>query len=84
MVFRGDSPNGTSIFGMLTATGGVEKQNAEQGVAIQPAIIPDIGMFIGLLGIVFANPVILVIVICIIAVIMYVGWWKRRSKPPRP
>jgi hypothetical protein len=82
MVFRGDSPNGTSIFGLLTAKATAAKQMEEPNVTIQPlqkpAVTTEIGMFAWLLGIIQHNPVVLVIVIAVIGVIAYFGWWKRR------
>jgi hypothetical protein len=80
MTFRGDSPNGTSIFGMLTAKATAEKQKEEPGVTIQllqkPAITTDIGMFAWLLGIVQQNPVVLVIVIAVMVLAIGGFAWK--------
>ena len=82
MTFRGESPNGTSIFGMLTAKVTAEKQQEHPDVTIQgfqkPAILTDIGMFAWLLGITKDNPVVVGLVIVILAVIGYFGWYKRR------
>jgi hypothetical protein len=82
MVFRGDSPKGSSIFGMLTAKATAEKQQEQPNVTLQPlqkpAIATDIGMFAWLLGIVQQNPILIVIVIAVIAVLVYLGYHKRR------
>jgi hypothetical protein len=82
MVFRGDSPNGTSVFGMLTAKATAEKMQEQPNVTIQPfqkpAIMTDVGMFAWMLGIVQQNPIVIVIVIAILAIVAYIGWWRRR------
>ena len=82
MTFRGDSPNGTSVFGMLTAKATAEKQQEQPNVTLQPfqkpAIVTDIGMFAWLLGITKDNPVMVGLLIVILAVIGYFGWYKRR------
>jgi hypothetical protein len=82
MVFRGDSPNGSSVFGMLTAKATVEKQQEQPNVTLQPmqkpAIITDIGMFAWMLGILKENPIIIGIVLAVMAVVAYFGWYKRR------
>jgi hypothetical protein len=82
LVFRGESPNGSSIFGMLTAKMTAEKQKEQPNVTFQPlqkpAIATDIGMFAWLLGIVEQNPVLIVVAVAILAVAAYFGWWKRR------
>ena len=82
MTFRGDSPNGTSVFGMLTAKATAEKQQEQPNVTLQPfqkpAIVTDIGMFAWLLGITKDNPVVVGLLIVILAVLGYFGWYKRR------
>jgi hypothetical protein len=82
MTFRGDSPNGTSVFGMLTAKATAEKQQEQPNVTLQPfqkpAIVTDIGMFAWILGVMKDNPVVIGLVIVILAVIGYFGWYKRR------
>jgi hypothetical protein len=82
MVFRGDSPKGSSIFGMLTAKATAEKVQEQPNVTLQPfqkpAIVTDVGMYAWLLGIAGQNPILIVIVIAAIAVIAYLGWYKRR------
>ena len=44
----------------------------------KPAIATDIGMFAWLLGIVEQNPILMVIVIAVLGVALYFGWWNRR------
>jgi Flp pilus assembly protein TadB len=67
---------------MLTAKATVEKQHEQPNVTVQPmqkpAIITDIGMFAWLLGILQQNPIVIVIVVAVIAVLAYFGWNKRR------
>jgi hypothetical protein len=61
MIFRGDSPYGTSLFGLVTTGTTAAGQNT----------YPIAGMFVWLIG------VILIGVIALLAVIAYFGWWKR-------
>jgi PKD repeat protein len=44
----------------------------------KPAIITDVGMFTWLFGIILENPIAMAIVIAIIPVVAYFGWWKNR------
>ena len=82
LIFRGDSPNGSSIFGMITAKAIAAKEKEHPDVTFQPlqkpAIATDIGMFGWLLGLMQQNPVLIVIIVAVIAVVVYIGWWKRR------
>jgi hypothetical protein len=82
LIFRGDSPKGSSIFGMLTAKATAEKMQEQPNVTFEPlqkpAIATDIGMFTWLLGIVEQNPVLIIVAVGILAVAAYFGWWKRR------
>jgi hypothetical protein len=82
MVFRGDSPNGSSIFGMLTAKATAEKQQEQPNATIQPlqkpAIVTDVGMFAWLLRILQQNPVMIIFAVAILAMVAYFGWWKRK------
>jgi PKD repeat protein len=84
MVFEAFSPKGLSIFGMVSAKASAIKQQEEPGVTIQPitnpAMFTNIGMFSWLLGIIFENPILLVVVIAIIGVIAYFGWRKRSGR----
>jgi len=82
MVFRGDSPHGTSVFGLVTAKAtAVEKQahpNETYIPASKPAMITNVGMFSWLLTILMDNPVLNVIPIAVLIAAIYFGWWKRR------
>ena len=82
MVFRGDSPHGTSIFGLVTAKAtAVEKQahpNETYIPASKPAMITNVGMFGWIFGIIFDNPVLIVVPIAVFIVALYSGWWKKR------
>jgi len=82
IVFRGDSPNGTSIFGLVTAKATALEQQAHPNETFippsRPAMITNVGMFSWLLGIISNNPVLIVILIAVLAVAVYFGWWKRR------
>jgi hypothetical protein len=82
LIFRGDSPNGSSIFGMITAKAIAAKEQEHPDVTFQPlqkpAIATDIGMFGWLLGLVQQNPVPCVIIGAVIAAVVYIGWRKRR------
>jgi hypothetical protein len=68
MIFRGDSPNGTSLFGLVTAESNAAAQTAH----------PSINVFAGLFDISLHYFVVLISVIALLAVIAYFGWWKRR------
>jgi hypothetical protein len=82
VMFRGDSPNGTSIFGMVSAKATAIKQQEGPGVTIQPitnpAMFTDVGMFSWLAGILLENPILIVIVIILVAVLGYAS--MRRKK----
>jgi len=82
MIFRGDSPNGTSLFGLLTAeataTAQKEHPNETYVPASKPAMITNVGMFGWLAGIISENPVLLAGIIILIALVAYFGWWRRR------
>ncbi|MGD1004602.1 MAG: PKD domain-containing protein [Methanoregulaceae archaeon] len=84
MVFRGDSPNGTSIFGIITAKATTAKQQAEPSVTIppstQPALLVDIGMFVYLWSVILKNPIVIVIVITIVGLVAYFQRWKRQIR----
>jgi hypothetical protein len=82
MVFRGDSPNGSSLFGMVTAKATAIEQQEHPNVTYvpmsKPAMTTNVGMYAWLIGIIEENPIIIVIMIAIVAVCVYFGWWKRR------
>jgi Flp pilus assembly protein TadB len=67
---------------MLTAKVTAEKQQEQPNTTVQPlqkpAIMTDVGMFAWLLGIVQQNPILIVIVVAVIAVLVYFGYYKRR------
>jgi hypothetical protein len=44
----------------------------------KPAMTTNVGMYAWLIGIIEDNPIIIVIMIAIVAVCVYFGWWKRR------
>ena len=82
MVFRGDSPNGSSLFGLVTAKATVTEQeenpNATVVVASKSMVSTDVGMFAWMMSELEQNPVILVILLAVVALVAYFGWWKRR------
>ncbi|MEN6443670.1 MAG: DUF3821 domain-containing protein [Methanoregula sp.] len=82
MIFRGDSSNGTSLFGLITAQATALEQKEHPDAtyipASKPAMITNVGMFGWLLDVIQANPVLLVAVIAVIAILVYFGWWRRR------
>ena len=82
MVFLGDSPHGTSLFGLVTAKATVVEKQAHPNEtfvpASKPAMITNVGMFGWLLAILLENPVLIAIPIAVLAAAVYFGWWKRR------
>jgi hypothetical protein len=82
MIFRGDSPNGLSLFGLVTAEAYAAEQKANPNVTYagvsKSAMVTNVGMFGWLAGIILDNPVVLIGIIALLAVIAYFGWWKRR------
>lgn len=80
MVFEAKSPAGLSIFGLLTAKATAAKQ--QEGVSVQPlqkpAILTEMGMFGWISTLLIQNPIVLVILTCLLIVSVYFGWWKRR------
>jgi len=82
LVFQGESPNGTSLFGLLTAQATIEEQKTHPNVTYvgisQSAMVTNAGMYEWLIGVVQENPVLLVLIAGIIVCIAYFGWWKRR------
>jgi hypothetical protein len=67
MIFRGDSPNGTSLFGLVTAEAPAATQQAHSNVS----------MFVRLIDILMNNPVVFIGVIALVVAITYFVWWKR-------
>ena len=82
LVFRGDSPNGTSLFGLLTAEATEQEQKAHPNVTYvgvsQSAMVTNAGMAGWLIGLFESNPALLVVVAAVIAALAYFGWWRRR------
>lgn len=85
MTFRGDSPNGSSIFGMITAKAAAIKKQQHPDITIEPfqkpAIATDIGMFAWLSGLMQQNLLLVIVIAAIAAALVYFGWWKRREYP---
>jgi len=79
MIFRGDSPDGTSIFGLITskaiATEQKEHPNMTYVPVSNPAIVTDVGIVGWLLGIIRDNPMLLV---AVIAIFTLLGLWTKR------
>ena len=84
MIFYGDSPNGSSVFGMITAKAAAIREQEHPDMTIQPlqkpAIDTDIGMFAWLLGMMRDNPVIIILVIAVLGVAVYVMWYRSHLK----
>jgi len=82
MIFEAFSPDGLSVFGLVTAKASVttmeENPNATVAVASKSMVSTNVGMYAWLLSVIEQNPWILVILLAVIAVAAYFGWWKRR------
>jgi hypothetical protein len=82
MVFRGDSPNGSSIFGLVAAKATkveqAENPNATVVVASKSMVSTDVGLYSWIISSVVQNPVIMIIGLAVLALVAYFGWWKRR------
>ena len=82
MIFRGDSPDGTSIFGLITAKAVATEQNEHPNMTYipvsKPAIETHIRMYTWLFGIIHDNPALLVGVVAILALLAYLRWGMRR------
>jgi PKD repeat protein len=82
MIFRGDSPNGTSLFGLVTAEVTAAEETEHPNVTYvgvsKSSMVTNEGMYSWALGIILANPIVLVPIAAIIAVFAYFMWWKRR------
>ena len=82
LIFRGDSPHGTSLFGLLTAEATAAKQEEHPNVTInalsKPAMVTNVGMFEWLFQTLSANPLLILVVIAVLVGTLYFGWWKRR------
>ena len=82
MIFQGDSPNGTSLFGLVTAetTSVAQKQNPNTTYvpASKSAMITDVGMLGWIAGCMENNPVLIALAVAVLALALYFGWWRRR------
>ncbi len=82
MIFRGDSPNGTSLFGLVTTEATIAEQKEHPNTTYvgvsKSAMVTSVGMYGWLIDSVLHNPVLLVGVAGLLAAIAYFGWWKRR------
>jgi hypothetical protein len=82
MVFRGNSPNGSSLFGLITAKATAVEQEQNPNSTIipvsRPAMSTNIGMVSWMLTLFNDNPISIVLIIGIFAGAVYFGWWKRR------
>jgi hypothetical protein len=82
MRFRGDSPHGTSFFGLLTARATASEQlehpNTTYVPISKPAMATNAGMFTWLYEIVVENPILIALAAGVAALIIYLGWWRRR------
>jgi hypothetical protein len=82
MIFRGYSPNGTSLFGLVTAEAyaaeETEHPNETYAGISRSSMVTNEGMYSWALGIILKNPVLLVPIAAIFVVFAYFGWWKRR------
>jgi hypothetical protein len=82
MVFEAVSPDGLSIFGLITAKftkmRRAEDPNATSVLISQPAMSTNIGMITWGLTTVQQNPLILLVIIAFTVMFVYVEWWRRR------
>ena len=82
MIFEAESPDGLSVFGLVSAKATEEKlaedKNATVVAVSKPAMSVNVGMAEWGLTMVQQNPVVLVIALVLVAVIAYIGWWRRR------
>jgi PGF-pre-PGF domain-containing protein len=82
LIFRGDSPNGTSLFGLITAEAYAAEETEHPNVTYvgvsRSSMVTNEGMYNWYLGIILANPVLLVPIAAVLAMLAYFGWWKRR------
>jgi PKD repeat protein len=81
LIFSGISPNGTSVFGLITAHEISAKQQEGGKVDIfpgsMPAVMTDIGMLSWLLGLVLENPLATIGVTGILGTVVFMMWFKR-------
>jgi hypothetical protein len=81
-IFRGDSPNGTSLFGLITAEVTQQVQEEHPNVTYvgvsRSSMVTNEGMYSWILGVLIANPILVVPILIGLAAILYFGWWRRR------
>jgi hypothetical protein len=81
-VFEALSPDGLSVFGLVTVKATVtekaENPNATVVVSSKSMVSTDVGMYAWMISELEQNPVILVILLAVVALVAYFGWWKRR------
>jgi PKD repeat protein len=81
-VFEALSKDGLSVFGLVTVKATVtekaENPNATVVVASKSMVSTDVGMYAWMISELEQNPVILVILLAVVALVAYFGWWKRR------
>jgi hypothetical protein len=69
---------------MITAKAAAIREQEHPDMTIQPlqkpAIDTDIGMFAWLLGMMRDNPVIIILVIAVLGVAVYIGWYRSHLK----
>jgi len=82
MIFEAVSPDGLSVFGLVSAKATEEKladdKNATIVAVSKPAMSTNVGMIEWGFTTVQQNPVVLVIALVLVAAIVYIGWWRRR------
>jgi PKD repeat protein len=82
MIFEAISPDGLSVFGLVSAKATEEKlaedKNATVVAVSKPAMTTNVGMFEWMVSLIVTNPIVLVVVVVLIAVAAYFGWWRRR------
>jgi hypothetical protein len=80
--FKALSPDGLSVFGLVTVKATVtekaEEPNTTVLVASKSIVSTDVGMAVWVMSTIEQNPALLVIVFAVIALVAYFGWWKRR------
>jgi hypothetical protein len=81
-VFEALSPDGLSVFGLVTVKATVtekaEEPNTTVLVSSKSIVSTDVGMAVWVMSTIEQNPALLVIVFAVIALVAYFGWWKRR------
>jgi hypothetical protein len=82
LVFEAQSKDGLSVFGLVTVKATVtekaESPNTTVLVASQSMVTTNVGMYAWMMSVLEQNPVILVILLAVVALVAYFGWWKRR------